>query len=289
MIGRKNDRRITTVRSTLKDVQKEKKHKSPATISERDKETSRILKVLMLIMPVIMICILVLGVWRAIDEYVTNNPLVQLDSDAPSALVNSKDADAEKKRLEELEYMFRIVNPEHPIDESYKVDVAEYKGVQINAKMKDGLEKLMKAASDEGFKPIIECGYISIEEQQKLYQDKVNELIKEKGYTMVRAESIAKEYVPVGGCSEFQTGLLIKLKDGQNKKSAFSTTKLYRWLINYGVNYGFVIRYPEYKQSFTDVPYEPTIFRYVGEEHSKKMHTYNMCLEEYYDYAKSAI
>ena len=290
MIGKKNDMRITTVRSTLKDVKKEKKHKkTAATISERDKETSKLLKVLIVIMPVIMVGILVIGIWCAVSEYVRENPLIQLDDDAPESIAYSKPEDENEKKQKELEYMFRIVDAAHPIDDTYKVTVKKYNDTEVNEKMLSGLKKMMAAAEKEGFKPVIKYGYISVEQQQKLYQKKVKELMDDKGYTLVRAESIAKDYVAVGGCSEFQTGLLIKMSDGENPSADFSTTKLYRWLASHSNDYGFVVRYPEYKKSFTGKDFDATVFRYVGAEHAKKMFTYNMCIEEYYEYAKLAV
>lgn len=290
MIGKRNDMRITTVRSTLKDVQKEKKHKkTPATISERDKETSKLLKVLIVIMPILMVGILVAGIWQSVSEYVENNPLVQLGSDAPESIKYTDAEDEELKKQEELEYMFKIVDAAHPIDDTYKVDVKKYDEIEVNAKMLSSLKEMMSAAEKEGFKPVIKYGYISVEKQEKLYREKVNELMEDKGYTLVRAESIAKDYVAVGGCSEFQTGLLIKISDGENPKEDFSKTKLYRWLAANSMDYGFVVRYPEYKKSFTGKDFDATVFRYVGKEHAKKMFTYNMCIEEYYDYAKLAV
>lgn len=293
MISRKNDMKITSVKSTLKDIKKEKKHnkhkKSIASINEREREVSRILKVFMIIMPVIMVGILVIGVWASINSYIKENPLEHLEDDAPESLTYSDNSEDDKQRIEKLEYLFRTVDSAHPVDDTYKVEVANYKGTDVNSLMLSGFKKLLKAAEGEGFNLVVENGYITTEEQQAMYQKKVDELMNEKGYTLVRAESIAKDYVAVGGCSEFQTGLLIKVKDGDNPKADFSTTKLYRWLSNNSVDYGFVVRYPQYKKDYTGEEFDATIFRYVGTEHSQKMRTYNMCLEEYFEYAKSAI
>lgn len=290
MISRKNDMKITSVKSTLKDIKKEKKHKkSIAAINEHEREVSKILKVFMIIMPIIMVGILVMGIWMSVSNYIKENPLEHLDKDAPESLTYSDNSEDDKQRIEKLEYLFRTVDSAHPVDDTYKVEVASYKGTDVNSLMLNGFKNLLSAAENEGFNLVVDYGYITAEEQQAMYQKKVDELINEKGYTLVRAESIAKDYVAVGGCSEFQTGLLIKVKDGDNPKADFSKTKLYRWLSNNSVDYGFVVRYPQYKKDYTGKDFDATIFRYVGTEHSQKMRTYNMCLEEYFEYAKSAI
>jgi len=51
--------------------------------------------------------------------------------------------------------------------------------------------------------------------------------------------------------------------------------------------YGFILRYPDGKQSITKVIYEPWHFRYVGKEHAEVIKEKGFCLEEYIEYLKN--
>ena len=45
--------------------------------------------------------------------------------------------------------------------------------------------------------------------------------------------------------------------------------------------YGFILRYPKDKSDITGIIYEPWHYRYVGEEHAKKIMEKGITLEEY--------
>ena len=45
--------------------------------------------------------------------------------------------------------------------------------------------------------------------------------------------------------------------------------------------YGFILRYPQGKESITGYSYEPWHFRYVGKETAKKISDESLVLEEY--------
>ena len=61
----------------------------------------------------------------------------------------------------------------------------------------------------------------------------------------------------------------------------FENTAAFQWLQENAQDYGFILRYAEEKENITKVSYEPWHWRYVGEEHAKKMKSRNLCLEEY--------
>ena len=60
-----------------------------------------------------------------------------------------------------------------------------------------------------------------------------------------------------------------------------SSWKTYNFMADYGWKYGFIIRYPDGKQDFTGITYEPWHVRYVGVELATELHELDMCLEEY--------
>jgi D-alanyl-D-alanine carboxypeptidase len=61
----------------------------------------------------------------------------------------------------------------------------------------------------------------------------------------------------------------------------------FKWLKKNAEDYGFILRYPKDKEEITKISYESWHWRYVGEEHAKKMNKLNMCLEEYIEYLKN--
>ena len=50
-----------------------------------------------------------------------------------------------------------------------------------------------------------------------------------------------------------------------------------------------MLRYPKDKENVTQIAYESWHWRYVGEEHAKKMNELHMCLEEYVEYLRKRL
>lgn len=55
----------------------------------------------------------------------------------------------------------------------------------------------------------------------------------------------------------------------------------YVWFTENCYKYGFILRYPESKESITKIQYEPWHFRYVGYPHAFYMTKNSLCMEEY--------
>ena len=154
-------------------------------------------------------------------------------------------------------------------------DLTELDGVQVDKRLAAAYEEMEKAAADDGVALKISRGYVTAEQQEELYKQKVRELVA-AGYTQVRAEDAAQSLVERGGYSEYQTGLAVdfELTGGQQSQ----------WLLVNGPQYGFVLRYPENKESVTQKNAEPRHFRYVGQENALRMRQMGFCLEEYVSY-----
>lgn len=60
------------------------------------------------------------------------------------------------------------------------------------------------------------------------------------------------------------------------------------WIYLNAHKYGFVVRYPEEKESYTDVSGYTYCLRYVGVAHATYMYQNNLCLEEYLDLLKNS-
>lgn len=94
--------------------------------------------------------------------------------------------------------------------------------------------------------------------------------------------------VPKGGCSDYNTGRSFSLQmptDGGT--NYYSATGDYAWFAENAPNYGFVLRFPEEKESVTNRSSRTHIFRYVGIPHAVYMTQNNLCLEEYAEAVKA--
>ena len=96
--------------------------------------------------------------------------------------------------------------------------------------------------------------------------------------------SMIEEYINKPGSSDHNLGLAV---DFNNVDNNFEDLKAFKWLQKNAENYGFILRYPKDKEDITKISYESWHWRYVGEEHAKKMNELKMCLEEYIEYLQN--
>ncbi len=88
-----------------------------------------------------------------------------------------------------------------------------------------------------------------------------------------------------GGCSDYHTGRSFNLKIdfGDGTSDYYNAEKYpdYSWIAEHAAEYGFVVRYPEGKDSLTGDESRTYTFRYVGVPHAVYMTAHKLCLEEY--------
>ena len=83
------------------------------------------------------------------------------------------------------------------------------------------------------------------------------------------------------GFSEHETGYAFDFSETVNND--YDGTGDFAWINENCYKYGFILRYPEDKESITEIQYEPWHFRYVGIPHAYYMTKNDLCLEEYID------
>lgn len=224
--------------------------------------------VMLVVLPLVIIGVIALGIFLA----------YKVSVDKPEELVTPVATTDEAVVIPEEE-LLRLVNDNHPLDAEFIPPLTEYQGVKVSEYMLDSLKRMIDDAKKEGVTITLSEGYVSYEEQGKLYSETFEKLKKDKDYSDIRAESEAKKVVPEAGCCEAQTGLLIKLStEGEN----FEGSNAQIWLEKYSVSYGFILRYPEESESTTGMKYNPQLYRYVGEEHALNVRRYGMTLDEYF-------
>jgi len=147
-------------------------------------------------------------------------------------------------------------------------------GQQMRQEAATALNKLFAAAKTDGLTLQPDSGYRSYARQQQVYQNEV------KTYGQAKADTESAK----PGTSEHQTGLAIDIGGGGcNIDDCFANTKEGKWVAANAYKYGFIIRYPEGKESVTGYRYEPWHIRYIGVELATEMHNQNVkTLEEFF-------
>lgn len=184
---------------------------------------------------------------------------------------------AQQIEQEQSEELLRVVNSSNQLSADYLPKLKTYGNFKVNSLAENNLENFCDKAKESGIEIKLVSAYVSFDEQEKLYNEKLSEFLSNPDYTEVRAQAAAQKLVPKGGCSEVQTGLLIGFDMTDEKTSAFIEREC--------INFGFVQRYPKDKEDITKMSENKTLYRYVGIENAKKMRSFNMSLEEYSEYS----
>lgn len=149
--------------------------------------------------------------------------------------------------------------------------------MRVNDQTATALEELDAAAKEAGIKLTLASAYRSFGEQVTVYDSMV------RGYGQAEADRQSAR----PGHSEHQTGWAADLGAANGKcriELCFADTPEGKWLAANAHTYGFIIRYPEGKESITGYNYEPWHLRYVGKELAAEMHVKNIStLEEFFD------
>lgn len=177
------------------------------------------------------------------------------------------------------EWNLIVVNRWNELPEDYSVELTELSnGQKVDSRIYPYLQEMFDAARAEDVYPVVREGYRTAEEQQEILDDKIQSYINQ-GYSQVKAERTAKEWIALPGTSEHQLGIAV---DINADKSKCSNEDVYGWLAENAYKYGFVLRYPPGKQKITGTSYEPWHYRYVGEKAAKEIYERGICLEEYF-------
>ena len=178
------------------------------------------------------------------------------------------------------EWNLVLVNKQHPLrmdeDDIQLTELAN--GERVDTRMYPYLQEMFDDARSEGVYPVVNSGFRSKEEQQRVYDDKMA-AYKAEGLSRREAKRETELWVNVPGTSEHQLGLAVDI----NAKGKNDGDQVYQWLHDNAYRYGFIKRYPSDKTDITGVANEPWHYRYVGREVAAKIHEQGICLEEYLD------
>lgn len=138
----------------------------------------------------------------------------------------------------------------------------------VNSEAETAFYEMQAAAYELGLNLYISSGYRSYDYQAGLYQR----------YVERSGKAEADRYSARPGHSEHQTGLAFDLNTISNE---FKDTDEGKWVAENCHKYGFIVRYPEDKESVTGYMYEPWHIRYLGVDTATSVYESGLCLEEY--------
>jgi D-alanyl-D-alanine carboxypeptidase len=170
--------------------------------------------------------------------------------------------------LEQASKLTLVVNKKHKLPESYAPG--------LRPETSDAIDKLIKAASESGYKLIIISGYRSYQTQVSTY----NRWVSQSG------QAAADTFSARPGHSEHQTGLAVDVGAGNgvcDLEICFGNTVEGKWVAANAQKYGFIVRYPEGKDAITGYQYEPWHLRYVGTAEAEAITSSGLTMDQYYD------
>lgn len=142
--------------------------------------------------------------------------------------------------------------------------------VYLQSKALEAFKTLCDVMSKEDLNIYAVSAYRSFNEQKEVYDS----------YASIQE---ADEKTTRPGYLDNQSGLALSVVSVENESlSKFKDTKAYTWLKDNAHKYGFIIRYPENKQSITGQTPMPYYLRYVGEDLAKKIYDSKLTFDEYY-------
>ena len=180
------------------------------------------------------------------------------------------------------DWRLTLANYENIIPEDFEIELANIdEERQFDARAIKYLNQMMEDMRNDGITNIwIQSAYRSVKKQKELYNNSINKYLKQ-GKTQEEAERLTLEYINKPGASDHNLGLAV---DFNYVDENFEDLNGFEWLQQNAEKYGFILRYPKDKEEITKIKYEPWHWRFVGQEHAKKMNELNMCLEEYVNY-----
>lgn len=138
------------------------------------------------------------------------------------------------------------------------------------------LANLFTLANSMGLQPVIVSAYRSFADQEKAFNYWVQQEIH-NGYDEATAKERANQYSAMPGHSEHQLGTTVDLRC--NKCEAFvesdGNIALYEFIKSEAYKYGFIISYPEGKESLTGYKYEPWHIRFIGITQATKLQEFD--------------
>ncbi len=148
------------------------------------------------------------------------------------------------------------------------------KDVQLRQPAADAIVRLIEGASREGHGLFVLSGFRTYQEQERILRDEI----------AAYGKTVAEKQVAPPGNSEHQLGLAVDVTSERSPydlTADFGTWPEGRWLADHASRFGYVLSYPQGKESVTGYTYEPWHIRYVGLPLSEKVAESGLTLTEF--------
>ncbi len=177
--------------------------------------------------------------------------------------------------VEQPDSLTVLVNKYHLLSADYVPELesvgAGYGSGSLRPQAADAFRAMADAARADGISLRSVSAYRSYDRQESIY----------RRYLSQDSQSSVDTYSARPGSSEHQTGLALDINVA-SLKAHFEDTPAYAWLVEHCAEFGFVLRYPQGKESITGYQFEPWHYRYVGREIAQVCMDQNLTLEEYF-------
>lgn len=144
-------------------------------------------------------------------------------------------------------------------------------GQQLRSEAAEAYEDLKETCADKGFTIKVHSGYRSVSYQKQIYDNMVSQY----------GEEYTDQYSSRPGQSEHNTGLCADISINGIHYSEIENDSHYETFKNLLEEYGFIIRYPDGKETLTGYSYESWHIRYLGKDLAKKVNDTNITYDEY--------
>ena len=143
------------------------------------------IRLLMILIFSLLILVTGVGVWYA---YTQIHQLSQGGSEPESSGGEESSTESEEGLpVYPDSFCLKICAPENPLEDEEQPQLVEYGDVELDERIIPALKELLQAAEEAGCPLQITGGYISPQEQDALYQQEVERLVKDKGYSRLMA------------------------------------------------------------------------------------------------------
>lgn len=196
---------------------------------------------------------------------------------------NSVKEQAEAQNEKTRPWYLMLVNQSHPMEDGYVPELANIDDAhQVDARVLEPLQNMLKAASDEGYSLYVCSAYRSVDRQKELFNESMIDYVNQ-GMTYYEAAIETAKSIAWPGESEHATGLAMDIvsSDYAGLDEKQGETDDQKWLMEHCYEYGFILRYPKDKSEDTGIIYEPWHYRYVGVEAALAIRDQGVTLEEY--------
>ncbi len=237
---------------------------------------------------IVLVCVGAIGYMTLVSVPATaprKNKVVNQNQPA-SEKTTPKEFNKSQFSIDEPGSLWWIVNKNRPVGESYKpadlvtpdIPLNTQKTAeenQIRAHVAPYLKSLFSGAQNEGISFFLASGYRSFSLQQAYYSN----------YVRTSGQMEADRFSARPGTSEHQTGLSLDVATVDRihyLDQAFGQDIGGKWLATHAHEHGFIVRYPDGKESVTGYMYEPWHIRFVGKELASRLYNSNQTMEEFF-------